>query len=464
MNITPTANVHTRKSDDCAGLDPRHRVSRRTILRGLGASLTLPWMESTAFATGDPDADSEDASQRPPRRWATLMFANGVSERAWWAKGSGELMELSSTLEPLSPFKNDILILNNLYYFGSTSGAHWPQFTNFLSGVQLEQTTIPDASESADMLAARHVGARTPLSSLVLGTDPARDGLRLGVPAIYYSTVSWTSKRTPIAPEIYPQQVFDRLFDTSRLMRDSSVLDAVLEQSQSLRSRLAQRDRVKLDQYMQHVREMEQRIERAGQDGRLEGWQPSLTKPDLERPPAELPQDVTEHMRMMTDLLVLAFQMDKTRVITYLLNGDVSGMKFDFLDGVDGVPMHGISHHSNDESRLKKYERVNRFHYQQLAYLLGKMKAIEEGQGTTLLDNSMVLFGSNMMDGNVHDGKKLPLVLAGGGGGSLKTGRVLTYSDDDDRKVCNLYLAMLHRMGVPSKSFGDSAHPLKQLS
>jgi hypothetical protein len=439
-------------------------VSRRTVLQGLGASLTLPWMESLAHATGVTSSDDSAAPTGPPRRWATILFANGVSERNWWAKGGGAEMELSPTLEPLAPFKKEITVLNNLYYFGNTSGPHWPLFTNFLSGTELQQTTIPNAAESADMLAARLVGNKTPLASLVLGTDPARDGLRLGVPAIYYSTVSWSSKRTPIAPEIYPRQVFDRLFDTSRLLRDRSVLDAVLEQSHSLRRSLAHRDRTKLDQYMHHVREMEQRIDRAAVDGRLEGWQPSIQEPSMDRPAAELPQDVTEHMRMMLDLLVLALQMDKTRIASYLMNGDVSGMKFDFLDGVGGMPMHAISHHSNEEDHLQQYERVNRFHCEQLAYLLKKMKAVDEGNGTTLLDNSMILFGSNMMDGNVHDGRKLPLILAGGGGGSLSPGRVLSYESDEDRKVSNLYLAILQRMGAPVESFGDSVRPLKGLT
>lgn len=433
-------------------------LSRRTVLRGLGATLALPWMESLARAAGQEQA-------RPPRRWGCILFANGVNPDHWWARQQGGRLELSPTLKPLDEFQQQLLVLRDLHVFNNTSGPHWPLFTNYLNGAPVKQSLIPSGAESVDQLIARHVGRHTAVPSITLGVEPAEHGLRGGVPAVYYATVSWSSKNTPVPPEIYPRAAFDRLFDTSGLLRDRSVLDVVLQQSKSLKHKLGRHDRQKLDQFMHSVRDVEQRIDRATREERLEGWRPSLATPNMDRPPETLPQDVRDHMRLMLDLVLLAFQMDKTRVATLILNRDVSHMQFGFLDGVGNEQLHSISHHKRKEKTLADYQRINQFHVEQFAYLLGRMQSIEEGQGTTLLDNSMLMFGSNMFDGDLHDGRNLPLVLAGGGGGTLRGGRVLDFGEksEEQQRMCNLHLALARRMGVRIDKFGDSLGPLPGL-
>lgn len=432
--------------------------SRRQVLKGLGATLTLPWLESLARGS-----DSQ-ASTEPPRRWALMLFPNGVSERDWWARGEGQAMELSSTLQPLADHREDVLFINGLRLFDRTFGPHWPFFTNFLSGKELEQSTIPDVAESLDQRLARKVGRQTPLASLHLGIEPVVPGLRLGVPGVYYSTVSWSSRNTPIPPDIFPRSVFDRLFDTSRVAQDRSVLDFVNEQARDLSRGLGVEDRHKLNGFMENVREVERRIDLAGRDGRLEGWRPKLNEPSMARPVEGMPQDIPEHTRLMLDLFVLALQMDRTRIITMLFQNDGSRQTFEFLDGVSKTPMHGLSHYKNDNA-LAEYRRINEFHVRQLAYVLDRMKSVDEGDGRNLLDSTMLLFGSNMMDGNSHDATHLPLVLCGRGGQTLRPGRVLDFTDrsDEERRLCNLFVAMQNRMGLSEATFGNSIHALPGL-
>jgi hypothetical protein len=437
-------------------------ITRRAFLRGAGATLALPWLPSFAWAQGGKAAENAKA----PVRYGCMLFANGVNPHEWWAKGEGEAMELSSTLQPLAAFERDITVLRELHVFNNTSGPHWPLFSNYLSGAQFKETLIPEGGESIDQVIARHTGKQTPVPSLVLAVEPAESGLRGGVPSVYYGTVSWSSKNTPIAPEVYPRAVFDRLFDTSGLLRDKSVLDAVLAQSKDVRRDLGAQDQQKLDEFMTSVRDLEQRIERATKEERLEGWRPTLAKPNMERPAAELPQDVCAHMRMMLDLILLAWRMDKTRVATLICNRDVSHMKFGFLDGVLNEQLHSISHHKEDPKKLASYQRINQFHVEQLAYLMAKMKQVDEGNGTTLLDNVMLQFGSNMFNGDSHDGRNLPMIIAGHGGGSLAGGRVIDTSakPEEQQRACNLYLALAQRMGVKLEKFGDSVEALQGLA
>lgn len=438
------------------------RMNRRTVLRGLGASLTIPWMESLAWAKGEP-ARLTDTS-KPPVRFGTLIFANGVNPYQWWANGDGQAMELSPTLQPLDAMKQHITVFKELHVFNNTAGPHWPLFSNLLSGAQFRETLVPQGATSIDQVIARQTGKLTPVPSLVMAVEPTESGLRSGVPGIYYSTISWSSPNTPISPEVYPRAVFDRLFDTTGLLRDRSVLDVVNSQSKDLRRRLGLQDRQKLDEFSTSVRELELRIDRATAEERLEGWRPSLSEPDMKRPPEERPQDVREHMQMMLDLLLLAFRMDRTRVATLIFNRDVSHMKFGFLDGVKNEQLHGISHHKDNEEKLAAYQKINQFHVEMFASLLARMAAVEEGAGTTLLDNVMLLFGSNMFNGDSHDGRNLPLVLAGHGGGRIPGGRVLDYSDqpEDQQRACNLYVSLANLMGVELHSFGDSVGPLAQ--
>jgi len=393
-----------------------------------------------------------------------------VNPHEWHVQGEGEAMQLSSSLKPLESLKQHITVIKDLHVFNNTSGPHWPLFSNYLSGARFKETLIPEGGESIDQVIARHTGKETAVPSLVLAVEPAESGLRGGVPSVYYGTVSWSSKNTPIAPEVYPRAVFDRLFDTSGLLRDKSVLDAVLGQSKDMRRHLGAQDQQKLDEYMQSIRELEQRIERATKEERLEGWRPqsSLGVSPSERAkaratfPAELPQNVADHMRMMLDLILLAWRMDKTRVATLIFNRDVSHMKFGFLDGVLNEQLHGISHHKEDPKKLASYQRINQFHVEQLAYLIAKMKQVDEGHGTTLLDNVMLQFGSNMFNGDSHDGRNLPMILAGHGGGSLAGGRVIDTSakPEEQQRACNLYLALAQRMGVKLDKFGDSTEAM----
>jgi hypothetical protein len=438
-------------------------ISRRTLLKGLGAAVALPWLRSLAWAEGGERAVTAGA---PPRRWATLLFANGVKVDDWWAReqGGGRI-ELSRTLAPLAPHTKDLLFLNGLRLFDNVSGVHWPYFTNFLAGEKVKTGSMPDVAESLDQYLARTIGAQTSLPVLNLAVEPVQHGVRSGVPSVYFGTISWSSETTPVAPEIYPQQAFDRLFDTRGLKRDRSVLDGVLDQAKGVERKLDRHDRDKLGGFMESVRSVERRLERAAQDTREGGaWHPSVNKPTLERPAAGLPSTVREHMRLMIDIQVLAFQMDKTRVSTLLFNNDGTyDMKFNFLEGVSGNSMHVISHHNGQEKALADYQKINQFHVELFAYYLEKMKAVDEGNGS-LLDNSMVLFGSTMMDGMKHDGSRLPLVLAGKGGGTITPGRVLDFERTEDRRLCNLHLALLQRMGVPATSFGNSHHALKEIA
>jgi hypothetical protein len=434
-------------------------MSRRTILKGLGATLALPWLESLAFAAGD-------TALKPPRRYIAMFFANGVNAHEWWAKGNENAIEdLSPTLAPLADFRQEFIVLNGLRIFDSMSGVHWPYFTNLLSSGVVEKGAVPDCAESADQFIAKRIGDRTTVPGMNLGIEPTRAGLRLGMPDVIWGTFSWRDKSTPVPAEIYPRQAFDRLFDASGLARDKSVLDTVLEQSKAVGKDLGTQDRLKLEEYMQSIREVETRIERASSDQRKEGdWRPELKDPDMERPSADVPASTPEHMKLMLDIMLLALQMDKTRVCTFLFNRDSSNMLFDFIEGVEAKAMHGgISHHNNVPSVLAEYQKVNQFHVEQLAYVLGKMRGVDEG-GSSLLDNSMLLFGSSMMDGNTHNANGIPLLLCGGGGGSIRSGRVLTYEKDEDRRLCNLHLSMINRMGVETDSFGNSHYPLPGLA
>jgi hypothetical protein len=441
-------------------ISPSPSLSRRTFLRGAGATLALPWLESVLFAETKKTA-------APPKRWVLMTFGNGVADKHWWAKGEGEAMQLGDTLRPLAPFKRDILPIEGMRLFDEKpgGGVHWPWFTNFLSGKEISPTPLPDVAESLDHYMARKIGSSTAVPMLNLGCEKVFSGVRNGWPSIYSATMSWSSRKAPIPAEIYPRQAFDRLFDTTALLQNRSVVDAVLDEAKTFATRLSTDDRARLDEYLHDVREVERRMDTAASEGRLEGWRPSLTKPDMRRPPADLPRDLPEHMRLMADILVLALRMDKTRIATLMLNNDLSEQRFTFLDGVKNNDiMHNISHHQGKAQTLAEYQRINEYHVRQLAYVLGKMKAVTEAEGVTLLDQSMLLFGSSMMDGMTHDATKLPLILCGTGGGTVKPGRVLTVEKPEQKRLCNLHLALLNRMGVPDKQFGNSQAPLAGLS
>jgi len=272
---------------------------------------------------------------------------------------------------------------------------------------------------------------------------------------IYSSHISWSSPTTPTPLEVFPALAFDRLFRDDVGRADQSVLDAVLEDANGLRNHVSRSDQRRLDEYLSSVREVEQQLTRANRAGQLQGWRPTLTRPNIPRPADGIPQDIAEHMRLMCDILVLAFQTDTTRVCTLKLNNDHSSLRFPHLK-VDYMIHHLLSHTDGDD-----WLKVNRFFTEQLAYIAGKLDAVQEGD-RTLLDNSMVLYLSSMMTGN-HDNNQLPVVLLGRGGGGIRTGRILDYREKPNRKMCSLYLSLMDRAGVRLDAFGDSTERLAEV-
>lgn len=289
----------------------------------------------------------------------------------------------------------------------------------------------------------------------MLGCEKSNPSVHKNYSMIYSSHISWSSPTTPTPLELYPSLAFDRLFKDEVQRGDKSVLDAVLADASDVRKQISKSDQRKLDEYLDSVREVEQRIEQAGSRGELQGWKPTLDKPNVPRPADGIPQDISEHMRLMCDILVLGFQTDTTRVCTLKLNNDHSSLRFPHLS-VDYMIHHLLSH-----SDTADWLKVNQFFIEQLAYIARKLDAIQEGERTAL-DNSMLLYCSSMLTGS-HDATKLPVVLLGGAGGQIKTGRVLDYLDKPNRKMCSLYLSLLDKAGVNLKSFGDSDERLAEV-
>lgn len=444
-------------------------LSRRGFLAGTGVTLALPWLSSTPLRGEDGKRipDKRDRSQ-PPRRFACLYFSNGVEPAHWWAKGSGGDMQLGPGMKPLEPHREDLVIIDGLFNAQAVANpsAHLGRMPNLLSGawVSLDQNDIR-VGQTMDQLMARRIGDRTALSSLVLGIEPNELRLEDGLSMIYGSCISWASDTKPATKEIYPARAFDSITGGGRKRElDRSILDAVLADAKALRSQVSKSDRVKLDEYLESIRSIEKRIDRAGKEEHLEGWRPSLVKPDMPRPADALPQNIPNHMRLILDLIVLAFQMDRTRIATCMLNNDLSQMNFGFLDGVKGSLHLDLTHNGRDPELEAMYLRTNQFHVSQFAYLLDRMKRIDEGE-STLLENSILMFCSNLFDGDKHQADRMPIVLAGQGGGSLRTGRILNCVDrkDDDRRACSLYLSLMDRMGVKEPQFGDTDRRLAGL-
>jgi hypothetical protein len=337
---------------------------------------------------------------------------------------------------------------------------------NLLSGapVSLDPNDIR-VGTSMDQVLAHRIGGHTPVPSLVLGIEPNELRLEDGLSMLYGSSISWASPTKPATKEIYPARTFDQLVgDGKGRKMDRSILDAVLAETHSLQPKISNGDRKKLDEYLESVRDIEKRIDRASKEERLEGWRPTLKQPNMPRPADELPQDIPAHMKLMLDLIVLAFQMDKTRIATLMLNNDLSQMNFKFLEGVRGALHLDLTHNGRAPELEAMYLKTNQYHVKQFTYLIERMKAIDEG-GQSLLDSSLLMLTSSLFDGDTHGADQLPIVLAGKGGGSLKTGRILDYLEqsNDKRRACNLYLSLMERMGVPLERFGDSSTRLENL-
>ena len=293
------------------------------------------------------------------------------------------------------------------------------------------------------------------MPSLVLACEKSNPSVHKNYSMLYSSHISWTSPTTPTPLELYPALAFDRLFKDEVQKGDKSVLDAVLADATDLRRVLSAGDQRKLDEYLDSVRDVELRIENAGKKGELQGWRPTLEKPDMPRPPEGIPQNIADHMRLMCDILVLGFQTDTTRITTLKLNNDHSSLRFPHL-GVDYMIHHLLSH-----SDTADWLKVNQFFVEQLAYIARRLDAIDEG-GRTLLDNSMLMFCSSMMTGS-HDATQLPVVMLGRGGGRVASGRILDYREKPNRQMCRLYLSMLDKMDVHPTRFGDATEPLSEV-
>lgn len=431
------------------------RVSRRTILKGLGAAVMLPYLPSLAWAEG------EQQVAKPPRRFLSLVCGNGMHPDGWWAKpAEGGGLTLGPTLEAFEPYRDRIAFIHRLNHKRKMARVHGYGFTTFLTCTYAPAGRIK-ADISLDQLLAQTYGRNTPIPSLVLGVEPLRPGIVNGAPSIYQATCSWSTPTTPVAPEVNPRVAFDRLFDRSSLEADKSVLDYVLDSSNRVRNRIASHDRDKLDQYLDSVREIEKRIDATGADRGPGAWQPTLQEPDMEAPSDQI-DDPQSHLRLMLDLAVLALRMDKTRVANFVLQQDFSNAQYGFLDGVGGDGAHTISHHQNKPEKIQVYRRVNRYLADNVAGLIQRMDSVQEGYGTTLLDNTLVFFGSCMMDGNDHTREQLPIMLIGGRSTGLKYG-YHDYSQTGAQSLGRLHVSIAQNMGLDIDRVGDQDEPLDGL-
>jgi hypothetical protein len=422
--------------------------------------MALPWLESVPVWSDDKPKNS---SSEPPVRFAVLFSGNGYHSKEWWAKGEGKDMELGKVLDSVKPFREKLLFLRGLYNAEALiGGIHSCQTGNLLTGAHLAPDGGIKSGISCDQVIAEKTKGQTKVPSLVLGTEPSIAAIHKNYSMIYSSHISWSSDTTPTPLELYPALAFDRLFRDEVGKADKSVLDAVREDATSYKNKVSTADQRRLDEYLSSVREVEQRIEQAGKNGRLQGWRPTIDKPDMKRPADGIPQDIDQHMRLMCDILVLGFRTDTTRVCTLKLNNDHSSLRFPNLPAVGGkggidYMIHHLLSHTDGADWLK----VNQFFTQQLAYIAEKLDAVKEGD-RTLLDNSMILFMSSMMTGN-HNNDQLPVVMLGRGGGQIKSGRILDYLGKPNRKMCSLYLALMEKAGVKLKEFGDSKEQLAEI-
>ena len=425
-------------------------IPRRTFLRGVGASLALPCLD---IMRGEGLASSSAA--RPPVRFATLVQPNGVYPKAWDVTGAGRDFELSHILSPLAGVKNDLVVVSNLDNTGARG--HVQMTSAFLTSVPISNLR---SATSLDQWIARKVGQETPLPSIELGTEPPRQGAaQVNEPISFANTVSWTSPTTRLNPEINPRVAFDRMFreQTSPEARREaanhrSVVDLVLDDARRLRRKASLRDQSKLDEYLSSVRAVETQIDRALNPPER-SWTPP-TRPERLVPPADgIPARRDEHLRVMIDLLVLALWTDTTRVATLMTAHGFSRQSFNFLDGVTS-DHHGMSHHKHEPAAVAEYTKVSHWYIQQLAYMLEKMKRIDEGEGS-LLDNTLVLYGSEMKDGNGHIRENLPIVLAGQAGGRLKTGRHVLAAEHTP--LANLHLSIAQLFGYETDNFNGAS-------
>ena len=437
-----------------------HTLSRRHILRGLGTTMSLPFLESLGFKAFGAAVPKTPAK---PLRAAWLYIPNGVNPEAWFPTGAGKTYTMSPSLKALEKNRGDFTVMSGLmqdwaYSHGNGGGDHARAVSSFLTGCQAKKTAGADIQLgiSVDQIAAQKIGHLTRLPSLELSTDGQRSSGKCdsGYSCAYQYNLAWKNETMPMAPEMDPRLVFERLFGLGgsaqgkRMQRmQKSILDAVLDEAKTLQGKVNTDDRRKIDEYFASVRDIEQRIERAE---KFQAEMPNVAIPE------GVPDTYEEHIRAMFDLMVLAFQTDSTRLSTFMLAHDGSNRSFPEI----GVPdaHHSLSHHRNDPDKLAKIAKIDQFYLRQFGYFLDKLKSIKEGAGT-LLDSSMIVFGGAIGDGNRHNHDNLPILLAGGGNGTITHGKRHVLSDNTP--MTNLYLSMLDRMGVPAERVGDSTGRLE---
>jgi len=436
-------------------------ITRRKLLRGLGVSIALPWLDAMAPV-------ARAAAMKSPNRMAFIYVPNGMNMAEWTPKAEGSDYELPAILGELKNVRKNFSILTGLTAdkaraHGDGGGDHARALGAFLTGCQPNKTdgTNIRAGVSADQVAATRIGDQTRLASLEIGCDAGAmaGNCDSGYSCVYSSCMSWKSAAQALPKEINPKLVFERLFangpDSARQSRDAkrkSVLDFVKDDSKDLASKLGANDQRKLDEYFSSVRDIEQRIARSEK-------MPPVKAPEGSKVPTAVPAVYEEHIRLMYDLLALAFQADVTRISTCVMANEGSNRSYPFIGVSEGH--HDLSHHGKDPKKLEKIREINKFHTKQLAYFLDKLAGIKEGEGT-LLDHSMIAFGSGNSDGDAHNHDNLPILLAGGGNGTIQQGRHIVFKKETP--LNNLWLAMLERMNVKVPSLGDSTGVLQGLN
>ncbi len=440
-------------------------LARRTFLRGIGATIALPMLDAMTPAF----AAASRLGSNTPRRVAFVYVPNGIIMKDWTPAADGSAFEFPRILKPLEPFRKDLLVLSGLTHntgraLGDGPGDHARAAASFLTGVHPKKTAGADISSgvSVDQIAAQKIGAATRFASLELGCEDGRlvGNCDSGYSCAYSNSISWRTTSTPMPPEVNPRAVFERLFgDASetpearakRLGYNKSILDFVLEDTQRLKGDLGKTDRRKLDEYLDAVREIERRIELAEHDSQQ--FTPTIEKP------AGVPVEFTDHVRLMFDLMALAFQADLTRIFTFMICREGSTRTYREIGVSDAH--HPLTHHRGNPEWIEKVTKINSFHLEQFAYFVGKLKATPDGDGT-LLDRMMVVYGSGLADGNQHTHNDLPVAIAGGGNGALRPGRHVRYPKETP--MTNLYVAMLDHMGITPERVGDSTGELQHLT
>ncbi len=441
------------------------RLSRRTMLRGVGAAISLPMLEvmvqPTAQAAG---------TLKQTTRLAYLYLPNGVSDGAWHPEqvdDQGRIVQLNRWMSPLKPFTEDLVVFRNMWT--PRGNGHGAGTATWLTGGSFDREKIDAGGPSADQIAAKHFQGQTLLPSLELSTR----GEGWFSSSLPRNAISWVNSTTPASRDVEPRAVFDRMFRAGQSgLGNRSVLDLVLSDARRLKRRVSSQDQRKIDEYLASVRAIERRIEFAQKQQQRAERSP-LLKQALVRPAVGIPQDHQQYVRLMMDMIVLAFWSDATRVATFMLDHGQSNRYFNFIDGVQGT-WHALSHWkdisgktedddgiiswSSRREKREMYNRVTQWHTQQVAYLLERLSQIQE-QGRPLLDNSLVVYGSSLADGHEHAARNLPILLAGRGGGTVKSAQVI--GSRRAISMSDLHLALLQRLGVPAKRFAESSQPLE---